>query len=130
MIINGEYVKGTIEFDRSFKDLSGANARSHQEYRTNVTYGGKRYRKRSRSYEECVKFLQALKREHLAEYLLTCDWCGSKYEINGHNNNSRFCCKACSTAYWKQKRAVSPGVHFIDEHGAPIAPPKRKYKGG
>ena len=67
MEINGEYVKGNIYFDKSFKDMMWGRPRNHNEYRADVTYNGERLRFRSRSYEACVGFLQTQKQAHIAE---------------------------------------------------------------
>lgn len=58
-------VRGTIYHDTSSKghNMRGVSVH-HNAYRAEVVYFGKRYRKRSTSYEDCVKFLVKLHREH------------------------------------------------------------------
>lgn len=130
MEINGEYVKGNIYFDKSFKDMMWGRPRNHNEYRADVTYNGERLRFRSRSYEVCVGFLQTQKQAHIAEYLKTCDWCGATFELTAHNSTARYCCPGCKSMALKKRKELSCGVSFIDEHGRKIKPPKAKHKGG
>ena len=130
MYIDGEYVKGNIYFDKSFKDMFWGRVRNHQEYRADVTYDGKRMRMRSRNIHDCENFLLELKRSHMAEYLKTCDWCGSVFERNSHNSTARYCCPGCKAMAMKKKKELSSGVSFFDAHGRRIKPPKAKHKGG
>ena len=130
MIINGEYIKGNIYFDNSFKDMYWGKPRSHNEYRAEVTYGGHRYRKRSTKRHECVAFLVEMKQANLAEYQKTCDWCGNIFEIGANNANARYCCPGCAKMAAKKRREKSCGMSFINEHGRKIKPPKPKHKGG
>lgn len=130
MMIDNEYVKGNIYFDKSFKDMFWGKVRNHQEYRADVVYNGQRYRKRSKNYRDCELFLLALKNENIGEYLRTCDWCGSTFERTAHNGTSRYCCPACASMAAKKRAQKSCGMYFTDEHGRRISPPKPKYKGG
>lgn len=130
MIVNGEYVKGNICLDKSFKDMMWGRPRNHNEYRADVTYNGVRERMRSKNYETCVQFLLDLKQSHLAEYTKTCDWCGSVFALTAHNSQARYCCPGCAKQAAKKRREKSCGMSFINEHGQRIKPPKRKYKGG
>lgn len=130
MYLGGEYVKGCIYYDKSFKDMAWGKPRYHNIYRADVFYNGIRERMRSKSRTVCEHFLLDLKQSHISEYVKTCDWCGSAFELNGHNSNARFCCRACAKLAAKKKREKSCGMNFTDEHGRRIKPPKRKYKGG
>ena len=105
MMINGEFVKGGVSIDKSFKDISGGRVRLHNEWRSDVTDNGKRYRKRSRSREACIAFLLSLKKDHPEEYLKTCEMCGTTFEISARNAHKRFCSPACRTKAMKLKQA-------------------------
>ncbi len=128
--INGEYVKGSISFDKSYKDMFWGRVRNHNEYRADVTYNGERFRMRSKSYKACEQFLLELKQSHIVEYEKTCEWCGAIFELTAHNSLARFCCPGCRSLAAKQRMRMSCGTSFFDEHGRRIKPPKRKYKGG
>lgn len=130
MEINGEYVKGNIYFDKSFKDMMWGRPRNHNEYRADVTYNGVRERFRSKNYDACVQFLLDLKQSHIAEYQKTCDWCGATFELTAHNSHARYCCPGCAKLAARQKLRISSGMSYVDEHGQRIKPPKKKYKGG
>lgn len=130
MQINGEYVKGNIYFDKSFKDMMWGRPRNHNEYRADVTYNRERFRMRSKSYEACVQFLVDLKQSHIVEYEKTCEWCGSIFELTAHNAMARYCCPGCRSLAARQKKCISSGISFFDEHGRKIKPPKKKWKGG
>ena len=130
MIINGEYVKGNIYFDKSFKDMMWGRPRNHNEYRADVTYNGVRERMRSKNYETCVQFLLDLKQSHIAEYQKTCDWCGSIFELTSTNSRARYCCPGCAKLAAKKRSEKSCGMSFINEHGQLIKPPKRKADRG
>lgn len=128
MEINGEYVKGNIYFDKSFKDMYWGRPRNHNEYRADVSYSGKRYRKRSKNREECVAFLLELKQGHPEEYLKTCEMCGSSFEIGAHGAHKRFCSPACRNKAMKLKLTMGPGMRVIDEKGRTLL--RRKERGG
>lgn len=127
MRINGEYVKGSITHDTSFKDVKNGEIRRHNKYRAVVEYNDKKSRFRSASYEECVKFLLDLKEKHIIEYTKTCDWCGKPYELTGRNSNSRFCSPGCARIAAIKRREKTCGMSFIDEHGKKIKPPKKRH---
>lgn len=130
MKINGEYVRGNIYFDKSFKDMSWGAPRNHNEYRADVTYNGQRHRMRSRNYNACVRFLLELKQAHIAEYEKKCDWCGGVFELTARNSAARYCCPGCASLAQKQKKMISSGMGFLNENGQRIKPPKPKHKGG
>lgn len=112
MYINGEYVKGTIYFDTSFKDMFWGRVRNHQEYRADVTYNDRRIRFRSKNYEDCVNFLLGLKEDHIAEYMKTCEWCGINFEST--NPSARYCSANCRNRRNAQKQRKSLGYNLFD----------------
>lgn len=61
-------VRGTIYHDKSSKGLNlyGKPSR-HNAYRAEVSYQGKKYRKRSILYMDCVQFLVRLHQENTNE---------------------------------------------------------------
>ena len=127
-MICGEFVKGSISFDKSFKDMYWGRPRNHNEYRADVTYNGRRYRKRSKNREECVDFLVALKREHPEEYQKSCEMCGNIFEVGACGANKRFCCPACRSKAMKLKHSISSGMRVIDGNGRTLL--RRKERGG
>jgi hypothetical protein len=58
MLINGQYIKGSISFDTSKKKGDGMlGIKRHAAWRAVVVYDGKRYRKRSIDRTDCERFL-------------------------------------------------------------------------
>lgn len=112
MYINGEYVKGTIYFDTSFKDMFWGRVRNHQEYRADVTYNDRRIRFRSKNYEDCVNFLLGLKEDHIAEYMKTCEWCGAVFEAQ--QPGTRYCSPICRSRKDAQNKRKSYGFSEFD----------------
>lgn len=66
MMINGQYIKGSISFDTSKKGDGMLGIKRHAAWRAVVVYDGKRYRKRSIDRTDCEKFLIALADNHAA----------------------------------------------------------------
>lgn len=57
MLINGQYIKGSISFDTSKKGDGMLGIKRHAAWRAVVVYDGKRYRKRSIDRTDCERFL-------------------------------------------------------------------------
>lgn len=57
MLINGQYIKGSISFDISKKGDGMLGIKRHAAWRAVVVYDGKRYRKRSIDRTDCERFL-------------------------------------------------------------------------
>lgn len=60
MLINGQYIKGSISFDISKKGDGILGIKRHAAWRAVVVYDGKRYRKRSIDRTDCERFLADL----------------------------------------------------------------------
>ena len=65
MLINGNYVKGSITFDTSKKGESIQGIKRHASWREVVVYEGKRFRKRSIDRADCESFLIELVTEYV-----------------------------------------------------------------
>lgn len=52
--------RGTIYWDKSFKDMAWGRARNHNCWRAEIVINGVRYRKRSKDKRVCEEFLQVL----------------------------------------------------------------------
>lgn len=67
MMINGQYIKGSISFDTSKKGDGMLGIKRHAAWRAVVVYDGKRYRKRSIDRTDCEQFLIVLADNHAAK---------------------------------------------------------------
>ena len=64
MLINGQYIKGSISFDTSKKGDGILGIKRHAAWRAVVVYDGKRYRERSIDRTDCERFLIDLAADH------------------------------------------------------------------
>ena len=64
MLINGQYIKGSISFDTSKKGDGILGIKRHAAWHAVVVYDGKRYRKRSIDRTDCERFLIDLAADH------------------------------------------------------------------
>lgn len=119
MMINGEYVRGRFDHDRSLRYYRNNRPYYHDCYRIDVRYKGRRWRTRYKSPADAEKALLALKEKYIDEYVRKCDWCGNLFEIT--NGNKRFCCVGCRAKAEKALRNKSGGFRVIDDHGRHVS---------
>ena len=100
MILNGEFVKGSIYYDKSTK----SGGKRHNCLRADVIYYGKVYRKRAKDRQTLVNFLLEMKKMFAETYYSICDCCGKTFEHVCANQ--RFCSSYCRTKLYNKNKRI------------------------
>lgn len=116
MIINDEYVKGSVHHDHSLKEIRNGGRRVyHNCWRIVVSYGNRTFRRRFNSKQEALAQLIKLKEKYYDFYFKSCDWCGTVFEYR--NANTRYCCPRCGYQARKARQSKSLGYQILDANG-------------